>query len=90
VEWPITIEASSLHSVTEYVINEHGAGVTVFLPELVKHPKVRVLPLEGWEMMEVAAVWRGEGSSLLRAVLDECQRYAREMWPETAGAQKTK
>lgn len=91
VEWPITIEASSLHSVTEYVASEHGAGVTVLLPELVNNPKVRVLKLEGWEQMEVAAVWRGEGSSLLRAVLDECQRYAREMWPEApAGAQKTR
>jgi DNA-binding transcriptional LysR family regulator len=86
VDWPITIEASSLHSVTEYVANGHGAGVSLLLPELVENPKVRVLKLDGFDLMEVAAIWRGEGSPLLRSVLEECQRYAREMWPETAAA----
>jgi DNA-binding transcriptional LysR family regulator len=85
VDWPVTIEASSLHSVTEYVANGHGAGVSLLLPELVNHPKVRALKLDGFDTMEVAALWRGEGSALLRAVVEECQRYAREMWPGSEG-----
>jgi DNA-binding transcriptional LysR family regulator len=84
IDWPVAIESSSLHVVTEYVAQGHGIGASLMLPELVRNPKVRVLPLPDFETMEVAALWRGEVSPVLRAVLDECQRYAREMWPEAA------
>lgn len=86
VDWPVTIEASSLHVVTDYVAQGHGAGASLLLPELVRNPKVRALPLAGFDTMEVAALWRGEVSPVLRAVLDECRRYAREVFREAATA----
>lgn len=83
VDWPVSIEASSLHVITEYVAEGHGAGASLLLKELVANPKVRALPLPDFDTMEVAALWRGEVSAVLRTVLDECQRYAKDMWPES-------
>jgi DNA-binding transcriptional LysR family regulator len=85
VEWPVTIEASSLSLITQYVADGRGVGVSVLLPELVKRPNVQVFVLEDFEMLEVAALWRGELTPLLRAFLDESQRYASELWPAWAG-----
>lgn len=82
VEWPVTIEASSLTLITQYVADGRGMGVTVGLSELVKAPHVQVLALDGFDRMEVAAVWRGELTPLLRDFLAEGGRYAQEMWPE--------
>jgi DNA-binding transcriptional LysR family regulator len=84
IDWPVSIEASSLHVVTDYVAQGLGAGATVMLRELVENPKVRALPLPNFETMEVAALWRGEVSPVLRAILDECQRYARDIFPDAA------
>lgn len=84
VDWPVTIEASSIDLITQYVAAGRGVGVTLMLPELVEHPQVQLLPLEGFELLDVAALWRGELSPLLRAFLDESQRYAAEMWPQAA------
>jgi DNA-binding transcriptional LysR family regulator len=86
IEWAVTIEASSLTLITQYVADGRGIGVTVLLPELVEKPAVQTLVLNDFEMMEVAALWRGEPTPLLRAFLEESQRYAGEMWPEWAGA----
>jgi DNA-binding transcriptional LysR family regulator len=86
VEWPVAIEASSLTLISQYVADGRGAGVTVMLPELVKAPGVQAIVLDDFERLEVAAVWRGELSPLLRAFMEESQRYAAEHWPEWAGA----
>ena len=85
VEWPVTIEASSLSLITQYVADGRGVGVSVLLPELVKGPNIQMIVLDDFEMMEIAALWRGELSPLLRAFLEESQRYASELWPEWAG-----
>lgn len=84
-EWPVTIEASSLSLITQYVADGRGVGVSILLPELVNRPNTRMIVLDDFEMLDVAAVWRGELSPLLRAFLEESQRYARELWPDWAG-----
>lgn len=90
VDWPVTIEASSLTLITQYVVDGRGAGVTLMLPELVKHREVKVFTLGDFDTLEVAALWRGEKSPLLSAFLEESVRYASEMWPKWAGANGTK
>jgi DNA-binding transcriptional LysR family regulator len=82
IEWPSAIEASSLELITQYVANGHGIGVSVDLPGVSRHPRVRILPLEGFDPVEVAALWHGEPTPLIRAVLEEGQRYVRQLWPE--------
>ena len=82
IEWPPAIEASSLELITQYVANGDGIGVSVNLPGVSRHPQVRILPLEGFDPVEVAALWHGEPTCLIRAVLEEGQRYVRQLWPE--------
>jgi DNA-binding transcriptional LysR family regulator len=82
----VTIEASSLSLITQYVADDRGVGVSLMLPELVNRPNIHMIVLQDFEMLEVAACWRGEPTPLLRAFLEESQRYASEHWPEWAGA----
>lgn len=85
VEWRPAIEATSLELVTWYVANGHGIGVNVDLPALVRHPQVRVLPLDGFDPVEIVAIWRGEPAPIVRAIIHESLRYAREHFPAIAG-----
>jgi DNA-binding transcriptional LysR family regulator len=84
LQWAVTIEASSIELITQYVADGRGAGVTVMLPEIVRHPRVRVLPLADFPLLEIAALWHGEPSPMLRALLEEGRQYTRERWPEPA------
>jgi DNA-binding transcriptional LysR family regulator len=86
VEWPVTIEASSLSLITQYVADGRGVGISVLLPELAERPNIRMHVLDDFDMVDVAALWRGELTPLLRAFLEESQNYAREMWPDWAGS----
>ena len=54
------------------------------MAEFMKNPRVKALPLDGFDELEVAALWHGEPSPLVRAVLTEGRRYVRTTWPEFA------
>jgi DNA-binding transcriptional LysR family regulator len=82
VDWPHSIEASSMGLVTRYVANGYGVGVSLGDTEVVKHPEVRVVPLEGFDPIEMAALWSGEVSPLVRVVLEESQRFVAKHWPD--------
>jgi len=84
VDWPHSIEASSMGLVTRYVANGYGIGVSLGDTEVVKHPDVRVVPLEGFEPVEIAALWTGEPSPLVQVVLDESRRFVAKHWPGLA------
>lgn len=81
VDWPHSIEASSMGLVTRYVANGYGVGVSLGDTEVVKHRDVRVLPLDGFDPIEMAALWSGEVSPLVRVVLEESQRFVAKHWP---------
>ena len=85
VDWPHSIEASSMDLITRYVANGYGIGLSVDLSGVVNHPQVRVLPLDDFEAVEIVALWNGAPTPLLRAVLEEAQRYVTQHWPEWAG-----
>jgi DNA-binding transcriptional LysR family regulator len=88
VDWPQSIEASSMDLVTRYVANGYGIGLSVNAAEVVRHPSVRVLPLDDFDSLEIAALWTGEASSLVQAVLKESQRYVAERWPDWVVGEK--
>ena len=82
VVWPQTVDAGSIDLLTRYVANGDGFGVNIGVDSVVKHRDVRVLPLEGFAPLMMGLIWRGEPSVLVRAVIHETQRYARETWPD--------
>lgn len=88
VVWPRSAEATSVQLVADYVANGDGFGVSVALPLITRRRDVRVLPLTGFDPMGIGAVWRGEPSTLVRALIDEVQAYARETWPDLAVVDK--
>ena len=81
VEWATAIEASSLELVVRYVASGYGIGVNVDVPEFVKRRELRVLPLAGFDPLEVTVMWRGELTPLIRTVVEESKRYVKEQWP---------
>jgi DNA-binding transcriptional LysR family regulator len=84
IAWPWTTEASSLELITQYVANGEGVGVSIAMPEIIKHRNVRVLPLDDFPAVELGVLWLGEPSPLLRLTLQEISTYVRETWPEQA------
>jgi DNA-binding transcriptional LysR family regulator len=88
IAWRPAIEATSLELVTWYVAHGHGVGVNIALPQLTRHRDVRVLPLAGFEPVEIIASWRGAPTPALRTLLEESQRYIRRNWPQFACAER--
>ncbi len=84
VDWQATIQASSTQLVTSYVANRYGIGVSVNVPEVLRHADVRSLPLDGFTPVEIVGVWQGKPSALVKIVLEEALGYCREHWPQLA------
>lgn len=88
VTWPTGVEASSMELITRYVAMGEGVGVNVAVPEIIRHPQVRVLPLEGFDQIELAAVWPGELTPLLRTVLAGLKHHVDKFWPQAGCDEK--
>jgi DNA-binding transcriptional LysR family regulator len=89
ITWPQALEATSVELVWRYVANGEGYGIVnqVALAGF-KGREVRALPLEGFEPMTMAALWRGEPTPLIRAVIEEMRRYTHESFPAWACADR--
>lgn len=87
VEWPCSVEASSLDLISEYVARGEGFGVSVDVPGVASHPKVRRVPLDTFAPVEIAIVWAGKPSLLVQAFVAEAQRLVAQDWPASAGAE---
>lgn len=82
VDWPLGIQTSSADLITQYVANGYGFGVSINLASLVKHPQVRVLPLEGFDPVDMVALWWGPPTPIIQTVLDEAQSIVTRQWPQ--------
>jgi DNA-binding transcriptional LysR family regulator len=82
ITWPQVVEATSAELITRYVANGEGHGVNVGLPELNKHRDVRIVALDGFEPMTMGVLWHGDPPPLVRAVIEEVQRYSHETFPQ--------
>lgn len=81
VRWPTALEASSLEAITAHVAAGGGIGLNVGIPEVVRHPRVRVLPLDDFPPLEIAALWRGEPAGAVAELLAVAKEYVRTAWP---------
>ena len=81
VDWPCTIEASSLDLIVRYVASGQGFGLSVHLGCPAPRSHVRALPLEGFEPIDIVALWAGKPSPLIQATVAAAQRYAAEKLP---------
>ncbi len=58
------------------------------LPELVQHARVRKIPLTGFAPAEVAAIWREPAGETLRLLLSVIADRAKELWPAGAAGRE--
>lgn len=76
VDWPVGIEVNSLEVLHTYVAHGFGMGVSVKVPKGQLPKGVRMLPLEGFPPITVAAVWQGTAGPVLRTLLEEVKKQA--------------
>ncbi len=79
VDWFAGIEVSSVEMVQTYVVSGYGIGVTVAVPKMKYHPRVHLLPLEGFEPVTFGVLWQGRRNVLLDAFLKILQQAARSL-----------
>ncbi len=80
VDWPTSIEASSTELVAQYVAIGYGLGVGVNVPHLIQQPNVRILPLPGFDTVEIAALWRPPASPLHDDLREAIAARTAELW----------
>lgn len=83
VEWPCALEASSIDLVGEYVAHGQGLGLVVNVAESAMPPGVRLLPLDGFDPVEIAVQWIGKPTPMVQLFLDHAQRFVAQRWPRT-------
>src|SRR6266513_669315 len=79
IDWFPRIEVSSLALIETYVESGYGIGLSVGIPKHKLSPKIRVLPLEGFVPVELAAFWPGKITPLIQAFLDELKQRAQSL-----------
>jgi len=79
VDWFGGIEVSTVEMVQTYVANGYGIGVTVNVPKMDYHPRVRPLALGGFEPVTFGVLWQGRHNPLLDAFLKILEKAARDL-----------
>lgn len=80
LRWMPRIVAHSVSAVAGLVAEERGIGVSVALPALERHPRLRVLPLPGFEPVAISALWQRADTPKLQSLLEVLQAQARLFW----------
>ncbi len=76
VDWPPSVEASSLDIINDYVLDNYGIGLSAAVPAHPFPRGLRPLPLDGFKPLELGALWYGKPDSVGMAFLEEIQRRA--------------
>jgi DNA-binding transcriptional LysR family regulator len=79
IDWPVSIEVSSLRLIESYVANGYGIGLFLGVPFIKLSPEVRVVPLPDFEPVTFGGMWRGKITPLIQAFLDATSTRAREL-----------
>ena len=79
VDWYPKMEVSSLDLIETYVSNGYGIGLSVDLPHRKPSHRLRQLPLKDFEPVTLGLLWQGKLTGLTLALMDEIQKYVKEM-----------
>jgi DNA-binding transcriptional LysR family regulator len=79
IDWFTSVEVSSLELIEAYVANGFGIGVSARAPGRELPTNVRALPLEGFDPVELGALWRGKLLPVYKEFLTEMQRRAKHV-----------
>ena len=76
VDWLSGIEVSSVEMAQTYVASGYGFGVTVHVSKLKLHPKIKAVPLEGFDELTFGILWQGRHTSVLDSMFKIVERTA--------------
>jgi len=79
VDWLGGLEVSSIEMVQTYVANGFGFGVTVHVPGMELHPKVRPVVLAGFDELTFGVLWQGRRSSVLDGLIKIVEHTAKKL-----------
>ena len=79
VDWFPSIEVSSLDLIEKYVAAGLGIGLSVSIPKLDFSPKIRAIPLPGFEPIILGAMRGNKMTPLLQAFIEELKRRANDL-----------
>jgi DNA-binding transcriptional LysR family regulator len=82
IRWPVALQADSLVTIARYVEAGEGVALTLDLPGYVRHRGTRVIPLPGFDSVQVGLLWRQEAGDLAAVFLEEALRQVGETWPD--------
>jgi DNA-binding transcriptional LysR family regulator len=77
VEWAPSIVVSTLGLIETYVANGFGIGVSVSVPGVRHSAAVRLMPLAGFDPIEVSVAWGGEENALVPQLIEAFEKQAR-------------
>ena len=77
VDWPTSVEVSSLDLIPSYVCAGFGIGLSVVAPGEKPPVKIRLLPLPGFPPLIIAALWQGKLPPIAEAFLAAIKSHAR-------------
>ena len=79
IDWFPRIEVSSLALIETYVESGYGIGLSVAIPRSKPSARIRVIRLDAFAPVILAALWPGKLNPLIQAFLDELQRRAQSL-----------
>lgn len=79
LDWFSSIEVSTVELVQTYVANGYGIGVTVGVPKVKYHPRVRVLPLDEFDPVPFGVLWQGRRNPMLDTLFKIFETAARRL-----------
>ncbi len=79
VDWPVTVEVSSLDTVKEYAAQNFGVGVGVAVPGEKPLKGTRVMVLKDFRPMVVGAIWQGQLKPVAATFLEKAKVRAQEL-----------
>ncbi len=77
VEWPASLELPSLDLVSRYVAEGYGIGLSICMPGADPLPGTRRVPLPGFPLLRVAALWMGNLSPLQKIFVESAEALVR-------------
>jgi DNA-binding transcriptional LysR family regulator len=79
LQWPTSVEVSSLDLIPSYVRAGFGIGLSVVAPGERPPVKIRLLPLSGFPPLIIAALWQGKLPPIASAFLESIKSHARTL-----------
>jgi DNA-binding transcriptional LysR family regulator len=79
IDWPIGMEVNTLDLINTYTTKGFGIGLTLQLPGAKPPTGLKHLPLEGFPMISIGALWRGQLTPVADLLIQRLKQHAQTL-----------